>query len=94
MAGLERLPVNPEEAPYAVWVFGSEREDEAEAVAANLALDTREARVIPWKSGSPKHYDVFVLGFRRFAEAEVNLVAALARVAGAAVDLSGEATAI
>ncbi len=69
VVGLDRLPVNPDEAPYAVWVFGSERQDEAEAVAANLTLDSREARVVPWKSGSPQHYDVFVLGFAHFGDA-------------------------
>lgn len=69
LVGLEGLEVTPGEAPFAVWVTTTEDRDAAEAVAASLELDSRSARVLPWKAGDPRRYDVFVVGFDRYSEA-------------------------
>lgn len=69
IAGLESLPVNPEEAPFAVWVTSVESREEAEAVARDLDLGGIPARVVAWKGGDPRRFDVYVLGFDRFPDA-------------------------
>lgn len=69
VAGLERLPVSPEEAPFAVWVATTNDRESAEALAAGLDLGARRAEVVAWRTEEPRRFDVYVLGFDRFADA-------------------------
>lgn len=79
VAGLERLPVSPEEAPFAVWVTTTHDLEAAEAVAADLDLGARRAEIVAWKPGEPRRYDVYVLGFDRYADAMQTSLAARAQ---------------
>ena len=69
LVGLEGLDVRPGEAPFAVWVTTANDRAAAEAAASSLQVDGRTVRVLPWKGGDPRRYDVFVLGFDRYADA-------------------------
>ena len=69
LAGLDRLPVSPEEAPFAVWVATTSTREAADAVAAGLDLGSQRAQVVAWKGAPPQRFDVYVLGFDRYADA-------------------------
>jgi len=69
VAGLESLPVSPEEAPFAVWVATTQSREAADSLVAGLDLGNRRAEVVAWKPGEPQRFDVYVLGFDRYAEA-------------------------
>lgn len=69
LAGLESLPVSPQEAPFAVWVTTASTRAAAEAITAGLDLGMRRAQVVAWKGAPTQRFDVYVLGFDRYADA-------------------------
>ncbi len=69
VSGLEHLPVSAGEAPFAVWVSTEESRAAGEALAAGLDVSARRTEVVPWRDGEPRRFDVYLLGFDRYADA-------------------------
>lgn len=69
LAGLEQLPIAPQEAPFAVWVATADTRAAADALAAGLDLAPRRAEVVAWSPAPAQRFDVYVLGFDRYADA-------------------------
>lgn len=71
VAGLERLPVAPEDSPFAVLVATTDSREAAESIATGLDLGARRAEVVPWQTGGQERFDVYFLGFDRYEDAMV-----------------------